>query len=260
MNKYLSLAITMVILTLAALSLRVMQYYTEASIPVLTEDQKITNFVEEFGSKIKNVSLLASNAPNQMKKQYGPYVTSDLLRAWQAKPTDAPGRETSSPWPESLNVVSITPVNRVGDTFDVEGNVLLGVNGEKGIEPVGVYSVSLFVEKKKNAPGYIITSYTRGAYSELPKRQTIVGFFECLPQKNAPSYKIEPCTLGIARDQSDGHYALDTSLLSKYPVDFATGTKLQVTGVVTPANQLSSIRWQQLDIDGIISVTEIKKL
>lgn len=46
--------------------------------------------------------------------------------------------------------------------------------------------------------------------------------------------------------------------MSQYPVDFPTGTKVRVTGIVTPANQLSSV--QKYDIDGIISATKIEKL
>jgi len=77
---------------------------------------------------------------------------------------------------------------------------------------------------------------------EPAQSQTIVGFWECLPHKNTSGPQTMECAFGIAVDQSDGHYAIDTSLMSTYPVDFPTGTKVRVTGIVTPANQLSSVQ------------------
>jgi hypothetical protein len=64
--------------------------------------------------------------------------------------------------------------------------------------------------------------------------------------------------MGIAVDQSDGHYAIDTRLMAMSPVDFPTGTKVRVTGIVTPADQLNSI--PKYDIDGIIRATTIEKI
>ncbi len=93
---------------------------------------------------------------------------------------------------------------------------------------------------------------------ELPRSQTIVGYWECLPHKNTGGPQTLECAFGLAVDQSDGHYAIDTALMSMYPVDYPVGTKVRVTGIVTPANQLSSI--QKYDIDGIIRATVIEKV
>lgn len=91
-----------------------------------------------------------------------------------------------------------------------------------------------------------------------PQSQTVVGYWECLPHKNTSGPQTLECAFGIAIDQSDGHLAVDTSLMSTYPVDYPTGTKVRVTGIVTPVNELSSI--QKYDIDGIIRATVIEKL
>ena len=91
-------------------------------------------------------------------------------------------------------------------------------------------------------------------------RATARRFFEteCLPHRDTTGPQTMECAFGIAVDQSDGHYAVDTSLMSQYPVDYPTGTKVRVSGVVTPSEQLSSI--QKYNIDGIIRATTIEKI
>ncbi|MCX6820213.1 MAG: hypothetical protein NT019_02975 [Candidatus Adlerbacteria bacterium] len=158
-----------------------------------------------------------------------------------------------------LDIVSVTPraSGRAFESYQVEANmIVMDVSQANGEVPVGVQPLSLTVEKQGSA--WVVTAFTKGAYSELPHSQTIVGFWECLPHKNTSGPQTTECAFGIARDQSDGHYAIDTSLMSTYPVDFATGTKVQVTGIVTPANQLSSV--QKYDIDGVIRATSIVKI
>lgn len=218
------------------------------------EDTAVRAFVVEFGSKFKNVALLANDASAQIATQYGPYVSPELIKKWQDKAEPAPGRQTSSPSPDRIEVVSVT--QKETNTFAVEGNVIEITNQYTPNEPAAVYPVSMTVEKKGGS--YQITALTKGAYSELPKRITVVGYWECLPHKDTTGPQTMECAFGVAVDQSDGHYAIDTRLMSAYPVDFPTGTKVRVEGVMTPANQLSSV--QKYDIDGVISATTIEKI
>ncbi len=87
---------------------------------------------------------------------------------------------------------------------------------------------------------------------------TEFGTWECLPVKDPSQPHTLECAFGIAVDQSDAHYAVDTQFMPSQPVDFPTGAKVRVTGKVTPVEQLSSI--QKYDIDGIISATSIEKI
>lgn len=218
-----------------------------------TDDTAIRAQVTGFGSVMKNVSLLAPDAATQVGIQYGPYVTPELLATWQAHVSSAPGRQTSSPWPDSIDIVT---VNTNGTSAAVEANVIEPASGSGGAVPVGVQPLSLTLEKRNGT--WLISGLSMGAYSELPHQQTIVGYWECLPHKNTTGPQTTECAFGIAVDQSDGHYAVDTSLMSTYPVDYSTGTKVRVTGIVTPANQLNSI--QKYDIDGVIRATVIEKI
>ncbi len=222
------------------------------------EDSAVRKVVEGFGTKLQMVSLLAPTASRKaaMEQNYGAYVAPELLAKWYPEGADALGRSTSSPWPEKIDIVSVT---QKGKTMVVEGNVIevaTATESQNATAPVAVYPVSLTLEKRGEA--WLITKAVKGAYSELPHTQTIVGFWECLPHKNTSGPQTTECAFGIAADQSDGHYAIDTSLMSTYPVDYPTGTKLRVTGVVTLANQLSSI--QKYNIDGIIRATSIEKI
>ena len=92
----------------------------------------------------------------------------------------------------------------------------------------------------------------------IPQPQTVVGYWECLPVKNPNEPHTLECALGIAVDRSDGHFAIDPRLMSQYPVDYPTGTRLRVTGIITPIEALSSI--QKYDIDGIIRATQIEEI
>jgi hypothetical protein len=220
------------------------------------DDAAVRSFVIEFGTKLKQVSLLAPVADRKaaMDTHYAAYVSPELLQKWYPEGADALGRHTSSPWPESIDVVSVTPTTN--NSYTVEANILEVANTSAGVEPAAVQPITLTVQKQGSS--YRITAMSKGSYGQLPARQTVVGYWECLPHKNTSGPQTMECAFGIAVDQSDGHYAIDTRLMSQYPVDFPTGTKVRVSGVVTPVNMLSSE--QKYDIDGIISATTIEKI
>ncbi len=233
--------------------------YTYSPIPPDTtsvsnaNDTAIRATVTEFGTKLKNVSLLAPNASSTLATEYGSYIAPELLAKWQQNPNLAIGRQTSSPWPESIDVVSVTPLSE--STYTVEANVIEVTNASPR-EPAAVYPITITIQKI--AEKWLVTSLSRGAYSELPKRTTIVGTWECLPHKDSTGPQTMECAFGIAEEKSGAHYAIDTRLMAQYPVDYPTGTRLRVSGTITPVEYLSSI--QKYDIKGIISATEITKL
>lgn len=62
--------------------------------------------VEEFGRRMKNVSILApgDQAAAAIRRNYAGLVEPDLLSRWTASPGTAPGRRVSSPWPDRIEV------------------------------------------------------------------------------------------------------------------------------------------------------------
>jgi hypothetical protein len=220
-----------------------------------TDDTEVRQAVMNFGTKLADVSLLASTSARTaaMNAAYGEYVAPELLTKWYPEGAEALGRYTSSPWPDSIDVVE---VKKEGELYVVEANILEVALSQEGKMPAAVRPVTLTLEKRGNK--WMIIDMKKGAYGELPQRRTIVGYWECLPVKNPNEPHTLECAFGIAVDQSDGHFAVNTQLMSQSPVDFPTGTKVRVTGVVTPVEALSSI--QKYDIDGIISATTIEKV
>ena len=73
------------------------------------EDKKtVVTLVESFGKKLQQVSLLAppEDLKKNMEENYGSYVTSELLTQFLNDPDNAPGRLTSSPWPDRIEITS----------------------------------------------------------------------------------------------------------------------------------------------------------
>lgn len=95
--------------------------------------------VERFGERLKNVSLLApaDQVRNAIRREYAELVTSDLLQRWLADPAQAPGRLTSSPWPER---VEITRIRAHRGRFEALGEIveISSANGEARRTPVRI--------------------------------------------------------------------------------------------------------------------------
>ncbi len=220
------------------------------------DETEVRSLVNEFGKKLQLVTLLASGEERKaaMDAAYGAYVAPELLTKWYPEGEVALGRHSSSPWPDRIDIVEVRPVD---GNFVVEANVIEVANDVSGsTTAAAVYPITLSLEKRDGE--WRIVKMEKGSYSTLPTRQSIVGFWECLPPKDKNGPHTMECAFGIAVDQSDGHYAVDTALMATYPVDFPMGTKVRVTGVVTPVQNMSSI--QKYDIDGIISATTIEKV
>ena len=74
-------------------------------------ERAVRRLVTLFGSRMQAVSLLApdSLAASRLQEAYGTLVTPDLLSDWMSRPGIAPGRRVSSPWPDRIEVKSVTP-------------------------------------------------------------------------------------------------------------------------------------------------------
>lgn len=86
-----------------------------------------------FGEKLKNVPLQGdeSTVTKAIEENYAPYVTEELLADWKANHEHAPGRLTSSPWPDHLGVAS---VSEQGAGILMSGEVVLKTSAENSAE------------------------------------------------------------------------------------------------------------------------------
>jgi hypothetical protein len=82
---------------------------------------------------------------------------------------------------------------------------------------------------------------------------TLTGTYLCLPHSDTSGPQTLECALGLQIDAGD-YYALDFNASPTTPATLATGSKITVTGIVTPVEMLSSDHWRKYPIKGIFSV------
>lgn len=89
-----------------------------------TEKEVIINLVKDFGNKLKLVSLLApeDTLKKEMKENYSDLVSDKLIEKWISNPENAPGRLTSSPWPDRIEVKDVEKVSE--SEYKVEGKII----------------------------------------------------------------------------------------------------------------------------------------
>ncbi len=224
------------------------------------EQQIVESAVKGFGSRLKSVSLLSPSdvLATSMDKEYGDFVSKELISEWKKDPSAAIGRNVSSPWPEEIRVVTIDQLSY--DKYSVTGNVV-EVNSDylQTGEIASVYPVKIQLEKKGGK--WLITQLAKGAYSTIPEKTTLKGVYTCLPHRESKGPQTTECALGIKTDNGV-YYAMDTNLIQSKNIlsSLTTGDRIQIDGPIVPVEQLNSDSWQKYDIHGIISVTGIHKL
>jgi hypothetical protein len=129
-----------------------------AAVP-LDPERAVRRLVTLFGSRMQTVSLLApdSIAASRLQEAYGTLVTPDLLSDWMARPTVAPGRRVSSPWPDRIEVESVTPSG--ADEYLVTGSLIFesSASGES-VARVATRPVRLHVRRSGDG-GWRISMY-----------------------------------------------------------------------------------------------------
>jgi len=79
------------------------------------------SLVKAFHANTSHVSLMAAaeTVAQEIKENYAGFVTPGLLKKWVDDPVNAPGRASSSPWPERIEVSGI---NKLSETeYEVKG-------------------------------------------------------------------------------------------------------------------------------------------
>lgn len=94
-------------------------------------ENEVVNLVKDFGSKLQLVSLQApkEEVKKSMQKNYGGYVTLTLLEKWISNPLNAPGRLTSSPWPDRIEIQSFEKLSEY--EYRVKGDIIEVTSVEK---------------------------------------------------------------------------------------------------------------------------------
>jgi hypothetical protein len=224
------------------------------------EDVAVRDFVTAFGATLQTVPLFNEERQSLMESNYASFVSPELIAKWASEDVqDALGRREELLWPASIEVQTVRKT--APGSFTVEGTVVeVTSDGNASSTPViaFTYPVTLTL-KEVSTYRYHVVDVKKGALSEIPHRVSIVGYWECVPIKEGYP-QTEECLRGIAIDQSNGHLIIELGLMARAPVEYDPGTKVRIEGVMVPAEQLSTDRWQKYDIEGIISATSITEV
>jgi len=100
------------------------------------QQAEVKALVTDFGGYLKSMSLFepTEQLKGDIQQSYGPFITDELLQQWRSEPTHAPGRLTSSPWPDRIEITQVAPQ---GAGYVASGDVVMMTSaGEAGRIPV----------------------------------------------------------------------------------------------------------------------------
>ncbi len=117
----------------------------------------VRNQVTQFGESLKMVSILAptTTVSKTMDESYASFVAPELLAKWKNDPMHSPGRLTSSPSPDRIEIYSVVKKNN--DEYAVNGRVIETSSTDQPGSNSGSYPVNIVLESRNNA--WLITSF-----------------------------------------------------------------------------------------------------
>jgi hypothetical protein len=122
-----------------------------------SEAAEIRALVANFGSRLRNVSLLGPDAAQELQNQYAEFVAPAVLAVWMNEPLTAPGRLVSSPWPDRIE---ISALEKIDDKYIVTGYVIEMTSTEIASgEAANQIPVQIVVEKVQGR--WLVTEYTQ---------------------------------------------------------------------------------------------------
>ena len=183
--------------------------------PAEDAEKAITKLVEEYGKKLQMVSLQAPKdiVEKSMKEHYGEFVSAELLKKWASDPITAPGRLTSSPWPDRIEIAAIKKLT--DQTYRVEGQIIeiTSTEQEKG-EAAAKRAIVLDLKKAGN--GWVIDNAILGSYEgtePVSYKNDHYGFSFQLPESWKGFAVIHEKWEGLSSGEKDGSKTVETGLL-----------------------------------------------
>lgn len=128
-----------------------------------SDQAAVEDLVKAFGTKLKMVSLLAPPdiVGKSMRDNYSPYVSPPLLAQWMRDPLHAPGRLTSSPWPDSIRIQGTRKLSR--DAYEVWGEIVeMTSAGKPGGNAAAGQPITLTIRRFGHR--WLIDAVTLGKY------------------------------------------------------------------------------------------------
>ena len=125
--------------------------------PASGEESEVRNVVERFGRKLQMVSLQSPNAREDVRVQYSEFVSAELLQRWLYDPALAPGRIVSSPWPDRIEIASIT--KKEPGQYTANGSVV-EVTSMEVVSGGAANKVPVQITLQNMQGRWVITEYT----------------------------------------------------------------------------------------------------
>lgn len=133
-------------------------------------DPRVALAVAQFGKNMQYVPLQApaGDIRAAVDANYAAYVTPELISVWKADTEHVPGRRTSSPWPDRIEIQSVDP--QTDGSYIVHGVVIEVTSNEVehgGI--AGMYPVMLRLARHEKQ--WSIMQFERGAYAVITEQR-----------------------------------------------------------------------------------------
>ncbi len=101
----------------------------------------------------------------------------------------------------------------------------------------------------------------QGIDKGISRQITVDGKFTCLPHRNTSGPQTMECAFGIKETNTGDNYALNLEALSESDKTLvSSGANIRVSGLMVPAEALSSDNWQKYNMEGIISVKTVSRI
>lgn len=129
----------------------------QTTISNAAEETEIRDLVENFGKRLQDVSLLSSDAAQEMQKQYSEFASPALLETWMSDVTKAPGRIVSSPWPDRIEITTLAKEG--SDRYVITGFVI-EVTSVEVVNGGAADRIPVRVVVQKSQGRWLITEYS----------------------------------------------------------------------------------------------------
>ena len=95
---------------------------TNTTVNYAAEEAEVRDLVENFGKRLQVVSLQSPDTAQEIQKHYSKFATPALLEIWMKDVSKAPGRIVSSPWPDHIEITSLSKEG--SDRYEMNGFVV----------------------------------------------------------------------------------------------------------------------------------------
>jgi hypothetical protein len=141
------------------------------------EKKEVTTLVENFGAKLKEVSLSVPDevASQEIGQVYAPFVSAGFLSDLTNDPARAPGKTVSSPWPEKIEIASMEKLD--AHTIKVTGNIILMTSGGNA----GKTSIVLWARDTSVQGAWLIDQLSYGEYAFYDSKELAATLKRAFP-------------------------------------------------------------------------------